>query len=65
MKKRTLEKLCSEFILKTFPLIADLEQRVARLETLDDQLARDVLQLKDNPIHPRSGGIRRFDQEGR
>lgn len=47
--------------------IEDLEQRVARLETLDDQLSRGVLKLKgyDKRLKLTRLGPRRFDQEGR
>jgi hypothetical protein len=46
MKKKELNDLISDLILRVFPLVADLEQRVARLETLDQDLAVDVRMLK-------------------
>lgn len=47
--------------------IEDLEQRVARLETLDDQLSRDLLAMKGTAKKAKLTrlGPRRFDQEGR
>lgn len=49
--------------------IEDLEQRMARLETLDDEKARDLKQLRSRTAvsirHLTRLGPRRFDQEGR
>lgn len=56
MKRKKLEKR-----------VEDLEQRVARLETLDDQLSRDLLAMKGKVTKVKLTrlGPRRFDQEGR
>jgi len=49
--------------------IEDLEQRMARLETLDDEKARDIKQLRSRTAvsirHLTRRSPRRFDQEDR